>query len=503
MDSLTITIPARNEEFLAKTIENILENIEGETDIVAVCDGYWPNPPVPDHPKVTLIHNSEAQGQRKGQNQAARISQAKYLMKVDAHCSFDKGFDVKMIEAFKETGDDVTMVPIMRNLHAFDWVCEDGHRRYQGPSGVCTTCGKPTTKDVVWIGKNNPQSSAYCFDKTLHFQYHPEQKRKQKGDLVETMSLQGSCFMCTRENYWKWNLCDETWNSWGQQGVEVALKTWFNGGRVLCNRKTWYAHMFRTQGGDFSFPYKNPESKIEANRQTSRDLFFNWPGERNLDWLLKKFDPPYWREKKGILYYTDNQLNIKLAKKCRKSMEVGLPITSVSLKPIDFGKNIHFKGERGKLTMFKQILAGLEAMTEDTVFFCEHDVIYHPSHFEFTPSKDKFYYNENNWRVRLEDGHAVYFDHDSLSQMCCKRELVLKEIREMIKRYEEKPFAGGFEPGTKDGRSERWRSAEPNIDVRHSNNFTPSRWSKDKFRDKSTCTNWQEGTVDNLWIKAI
>ena len=53
--------------------------------------------------------------------------------------------------------DDWTMVPIMRNLHAFDWVCEDGHRRYQGPSGVCTTCQKPTTKDVVWIAKQSIQ----------------------------------------------------------------------------------------------------------------------------------------------------------------------------------------------------------------------------------------------------------------------------------------------------------------------------------------------------------
>jgi hypothetical protein len=218
---------------------------------------------------------------------------------------------------------------------------------------------------------------------------------------------------------------------------------------------------------------------------------------------LEKFNPPDWSSK-GILYYTDNQLNIKLAKKCRKSMMVGLPITSVSLKPIDFGKNIHFKGERGKLTMFKQMLAGLEAMTEEIVFFCEHDVIYHPSHFDFTPpSKDKFYYNENNWRVRLEDGHAVYFDHDSASQLCAYRELLLKEYREIVKQMEAGAYKGGYEPGTRDGRSERWRSAEPNIDVRHSNNLTQNRWSQSQFKDKSTCQNWKEGNIKDLWIKSI
>ena len=499
--TLTVVIPARNEIFLAKTIENILENIEGETDIIAVLDGYWPDPPVKDHPKVTLLHYTEPVGQRKGTNQAVRLSNSKYIMKVDAHCAFDKGFDVKMMNLME---DDITMVPMMRNLHAFDWVCKNGHRRYQGQSGVCTECGEPTERDIVWVGKHNPQSTAYRFDRTMHFQYWREFGKRQTGDLTETMSIQGSCFMVTREKYWELDLCSEEFSSWGQQGVEVACKTWLSGGRILCNRTTWYAHLFRTQGGDFGFPYENPESKIQANRELSRELFERDGWKKAIhpfSWLLEKFNPPDWSSK-GILYYTDNQLNIKLAKKCRKSMMVGLPITSVSLKPIDFGKNIHFKGERGKLTMFKQMLAGLEAMTEEIVFFCEHDVIYHPSHFDFTP-KDKFYYNENNWRVRLEDGHAVYFDHDSLSQMCCKRELALKEIREMIKRYEAKPFAGGFEPGTKDGRSERWRSSEPNIDIRHSNNFTPSRWSPDKFRDKTTCTNWKEGNIKDLWIKEI
>src|SRR4030065_2382717 len=128
-------------------------------------------------------------------------------MKVDAHCAFDQGFDVKMIADMQ---DDWTMLPVMRNLHAFDWVCPDGHRRYQSPSGVCTECGKETVRDVVWIAKTNPQSTSYRFDSTLHFQYHGEYKKKQIGDLVETMSIQGSCFMVTKEKYFELSLCDET-----------------------------------------------------------------------------------------------------------------------------------------------------------------------------------------------------------------------------------------------------------------------------------------------------
>src|SRR3990167_7354399 len=103
MIDLSVLVPARNEEFLGRTIQDLLENIEGNTEII-------------------VIYNPVAVGQRAASNQAAKLAKGKYLMKVDAHCAFDKGFDVKMLEAFKEVGDNVTMIPLMRNLLAFDWV---------------------------------------------------------------------------------------------------------------------------------------------------------------------------------------------------------------------------------------------------------------------------------------------------------------------------------------------------------------------------------------------
>ena len=99
MPKLSILIPARSEMFLAHTIEDITKNMRGDTEIIAVLDGAWADPPIKDHPKLTIIHHSEAVGQRAATNEAARVSQSKYLMKVDAHCSFDEGFDVKMMDA--------------------------------------------------------------------------------------------------------------------------------------------------------------------------------------------------------------------------------------------------------------------------------------------------------------------------------------------------------------------------------------------------------------------
>lgn len=297
MTDLSILIPARNEMFLATTIENILENIEADTEIITVLDGAWAEPPIPDHERVTILYHSESIGQRAATNEAAKLSNGKYIMKCDAHCAFGKGFDRILMEDMQ---DDVTMVPLMYNLHAFDWVCQCGQRRYQGPSKPCDKCGREMTRDVVWRAKPNPVITSMRFDKDLHFQYWREYKDRQCGDLVETMSLLGACFMLTRERYFELDICDERHGSWGQQGTEVACKTWLSGGRLLVNKRTWFAHMFRTQGGDFGFPYPIKDKDIDAAREYSRDLWLNnkWEGAIHpLSWLVEKFAPvPDWSE---------------------------------------------------------------------------------------------------------------------------------------------------------------------------------------------------------------
>ncbi len=302
---LSILIPARNEMFLARTIEDIIANIEADTEVIAVLDGAWADPPIKQNERVNVIYLPKSIGQRAATNLAVRLSRAKYVMKIDAHCSFDKGFDRKMLEAFKTAGDNVTMVPIMRNLWAFDWKCYHcGWKKYQGPTPTtCGQCGKgdKIRRKMLWIGKHNPQSTSYCFDSSPHFQYFESWKHrpaytkdKQEKGVTETMSLQGSCWMLTREKYWELGICDENFGSWGSQGIEVAVKTWLSGGRVLVNHKTWYAHMFRTQGGDFGFPYPISGKDQQKARNFARDLFFNnkWPlQKRPFRWLIEKFWP--------------------------------------------------------------------------------------------------------------------------------------------------------------------------------------------------------------------
>lgn len=311
--AISFLIPARSEQFLAKTIEDIIKHSESDIEIIAVLDGAWAEPAIPQHPMVNVIYLPEAIGQRAATNMAARLARGKYLAKVDAHCSFDQGFDRKMLEGFQVMGDNTVMVPVMRNLWAFDWKCAScGLRTYQGPTPKkCTACGgTDIRRKTVWLAKDSltksethksgkgPTSTSYCFDSTPHFQYFNEWTRtetyqeQKKTGYTETMSLQGSFFMCTKEKYWE--LLSEDFGSWGNQGLQVAAAFWLTDGKVICNLNTWYAHLFRTQGGDFSFPYKQDETEIQKTKKRIRDqVFKNQIPEQTkpLIWLLDKFWP--------------------------------------------------------------------------------------------------------------------------------------------------------------------------------------------------------------------
>lgn len=215
------------------------------------------------------------------------------------------------------------------------------------------------------------------------------------------------------------------------------------------------------------------------------------------------------KEMKSILYYTDNRLGEPMFSMVQDRIrDSGLPIVSVSLKPLDFGQNIVLQFEPGVTTLNKQILAGLQISTSKYVFFCEHDVMYSRSHFDFTPPRDdKFYYNSNCWRWDYPNSRYVTWDNmRSLSGLCVNRELALKYYIERVMKIERNGWKDdsrepkwsrvmGHEPG-RVGNSipqdlfDYWKSEEPNVDIRHNKTVTKRKVDKEDF--KHPPTGWRE-----------
>jgi len=263
---LSVIISARNEIYLQQTIDNILENAEGEIEIIVVLDGYWPVQSIPDDPRIILVHHTESIGQRQAINEAARIAKGKYIMKVDAHCAFDQGFDVKLAA---DCEYDWIVIPRMYNLDIQTWKPKL-HKR----------------TDYMYITGEE--------GKLLRAEYFNKHQPNNDKLIDDTMCCMGPGWFMHKDRFWELGGMDEAHGSWGQMGVEVSLKAWLSGGSLKVNKKTWFAHWFR---GNIGFPYPLSGKAVEAARTYSRDLWLKnkWPlAKRKFQWVLNKFNPPGW-----------------------------------------------------------------------------------------------------------------------------------------------------------------------------------------------------------------
>ena len=104
-----------------------------------------------------------------------------------------------------------------------------------------------------------------------------------------------------------------------------------------------------------------------------------------------------------IIYYTSNREKPSFEKRIQENLKKnsnGLPIISVSQKPIDLGKNICV-GEVGVsgFNMFRQVqIACREAKTR-FVISAEADCLYPPDYFLFEPTREDICYRDTNLYV--------------------------------------------------------------------------------------------------------
>lgn len=218
----------------------------------------------------------------------------------------------------------------------------------------------------------------------------------------------------------------------------------------------------------------------------------------------------------AVLYYTDSKLDPYLSGVVQRQLRRACgdrPIYCVSLQPVDFGdERIVLSLDRSNLTMFKQQLAGLEAMDKSiqTVYFCEHDCLMPTEHFELNnESNSCYFYNTNNWRTDYDTGRTLYYVAFAVSGLIAHRELLIEHYRKRVARviaagrYER---CIGYEPGChKPPRgidnypALSLRSDVPYIDIRHGKNLSKTRWAVSEFRDKNTCLGWTESDSVPGW----
>ncbi len=242
--SVSVIIPARNEPYLQKTIDSVIDEV---LEVIVVLDGYLPD--LKPHPKLRTIHYGEARGMRNAINSAATIARGDYLLKTDAHCKFEPGFAAKLTETCK---DKTIVVPRRYRLDPEKW-------------------------EIIQDGR--PPIDKMRLTADLHGRDWQEGNTE---DLIEeTPSSQGSCWFMSKDYFNELELMDEsTYGSFWSEFQEIGLKCWLSGGQVLVDKRTNYAHWHKDKRG-YTLNEKNEMREFSWHKQI-----------HPIEWMWEHFPMP-------------------------------------------------------------------------------------------------------------------------------------------------------------------------------------------------------------------
>lgn len=287
---VSVIIPSRSPQYLDKTMQDILAKAEGDVEIIVILDGIWPDPfPTPDR-RIHYLHQGmqhENYGMRAAINAGVRMSTGEYLMKIDEHCMMDQGWDAKL-KADCEP----------------NWVVIPRRYRLEPEAWVLVEDGRPPI-DYMYLA--NPFARPDDVEWGLHGSEWKARYHERKDILIDdTMSTQGSCYFMTRA-HWDQTIVEMEEDGYGpftQEAQEICNKTWFAGGRVVVNKKTWYAHWHKGKNGK-GYGFSNQQYRVhQADKENGRrfciDHWMNnrWEKRtRDFAWLVEHFWPiPTWTD---------------------------------------------------------------------------------------------------------------------------------------------------------------------------------------------------------------
>lgn len=295
---VSIIIPTYKDPFLHKTIDSLLKNAEGKIEIIPVLDGYIPDPPMKFDSRVKVINLSKNLGMRGAINAGIAKAKGKFIMKCDSHCLFGPGFDKVMM---KNCAENWLMIPRRYTLDEIIWKRDENR----------------PARDYHYLTFPVPTKGyGICLSSQDWIQRTQERKDPQY-DIDDTMTFQGSCWLANKTYFMKrvGFLDDrrEAYGPFGGEQVEIGLKYWLGGSRVVTNKKTWYAHLSKLsrhyRAGLFTRGYKINRGVMRCRTWSAKHWMNNKePGMVHpFSWLVEKFWPvPSWPEDRSLWVFSAN-----------------------------------------------------------------------------------------------------------------------------------------------------------------------------------------------------
>jgi len=273
MDKVSIIVPARNERYLSKTVDDLFAKAKGEIEVIVVVDGPTEYQLPKERPGLKFIIKPTSEGLRSAINNASDIATGKYLLKCDAHNIVSEGFD-EILK--KDCDEDWVVSSSYCKLNVDKWEKESDYGSYDYYYLGCpwNSVGN-IFRSVVWVTRD---------------------KERKDIKIDDTMTMQGSFYFMTKEHFQKriGYLDAEKWGSGIVDDQEVSLKTWLSGGRVVVNKNVWNAHYHRPpEERRILVPEFNNRSNYAVLGAFTRYFLNNeWEGQiHEFNWLVEKFWP--------------------------------------------------------------------------------------------------------------------------------------------------------------------------------------------------------------------
>jgi len=282
----SVLIPARNELFLQQTIDEALTKAAGPVQVVVMLDGYWPDPPLREDPRLVVLHNDEPRGNVYGVNTMAQAATGKYIMKLDAHCMLAHGYDVALQD---DCAYEWLAIPSRYQLLADTW------ERGRGPTDYLYV-----TYPFIWEKQFSwgLHGKKWQGENGLEGGYYHRDKRDAHILIDDAMAFQGSCWFMHRQRFLDLGGYDVYFYHF-QEPQAIGTKVWLSeNGRCIRNKKTWYAHLHK--GRKYGRGYRLSKRKAIEDEMYSADFWFHdrWENRsRDFSWFVEHFWPiPGWPE---------------------------------------------------------------------------------------------------------------------------------------------------------------------------------------------------------------
>ncbi len=294
MAKLSIIIPSCNEiaetnegiNVLQKTIRDIYDKATGEFEVIVGFNG--PNyQRLPNFPNHSILESTTNNGLKPLINVLAVMAEGKYIYKSDAHCSFGEGFD-EILQADME--DNWIVTPRFYVLNGKTWEKQQRNGMDEFYDYFFLSC--PFTDKRGFRFK----AGGHWGEKTHNVMALSNYREKM---VDETPQFHGSGWFVERDFFLNkiggFPFKDPMGHA--QEPPNIGLKYWLGpwGGKVMVNKKTWYAHMHQ-DGRDKGYHYTREQEKVSYDVWAKYWMSDKWEERvHDIEWFIDKFMPmPGW-----------------------------------------------------------------------------------------------------------------------------------------------------------------------------------------------------------------